>query len=443
MKRLILSVALGFLSNAQASPGRMLYASPNSNQAIMSFDGRVEIRTGRTPTLKNAEKQIQKQVEHLFGPMGLAAIPAVPKGDHQITKISISQKDSLTALITYHYEGTIVLRKAAGFQYLIYLPVNPSTIYKLAQVGSANPCTDDHYQSQGDFWYFWSPFRAGCALKPERDYLVIKAKIRRIENTKKTYPEYARLADQDGVIRMSLMMGMDDPTKGKDPNRSTDVNADNFRLVKKALLKNGYVSRKWSRTEIFSIVRASPRGLQLPYVEEFTKDVQRNQESYRLQIILSFMPTGIDEKSTAFHFLYKDALENSAVAIYDGHSGLGGNLDLSAIEDSHQFRIQPNPHKYQIYFFNSCSSYTYYNTMYFDRKMTEQDPRGTKNLDIFTNGLATYFYVMHDTNLALISAIEDWASGGEIQSYQQLAEQIDSENLFGINGDEDNPTELY
>jgi hypothetical protein len=80
--------------------------------------------------------------------------------------------------------------------------------------------------------------------------------------------------------------------------------------------------------------------------------------------------------------------------------------------------------------------------MYFDRKKTSSDPNGTKKLDIFTNGLSTYFSTMQTSNAALATALEaslQYATTGTAYvSYQTLAKQIDSENLFGINGDEDN-----
>jgi hypothetical protein len=77
--------------------------------------------------------------------------------------------------------------------------------------------------------------------------------------------------------------------------------------------------------------------------------------------------------------------------------------------------------------------------MFFEQKKSVLDPKGTLNLDILTNGLATYFSVLEDSSLALVTAIEYWVSGKAVISYQQLAQKIDSGNLFGINGDEDNP----
>lgn len=139
---------------------------------------------------------------------------------------------------------------------------------------------------------------------------------------------------------------------------------------------------------------------------------------------LFFGATGIDEKSKAFHYHFKDSLKNASVMIYDGHSGLGGHLDLEAIAEIEGFRITPNPNRYQIYFFNSCTSYTYYNTLYFTTKVRPKsnvDSKGTKNLDIMTNGLSTLFEVMHDTNMRLIRAIDLYAARNTWTSYQRLA----------------------
>lgn len=227
---------------------------------------------------------------------------------------------------------------------------------------------------------------------------------------------------------------MDDPeSTSHDPRMSRDENADTYRDLRTNLLRMGYQSSLWTHAQIAELIDS--RARRLPFVEEFVKRTPRAT----LVIRAFFGPTGINEDSRAFHYFFKDAIENASVMIYDGHSGLGGHLDLPSIEDENGFRVRPNPNRYQIYFFNSCSSYSYYNSMFFGRKRSTRDPRGTRNLDILTNGLATYFNVTHDTNVALISAIDAWANGKARVSYQEFARQIDSDNLFGVNGDEDNP----
>lgn len=47
---------------------------------------------------------------------------------------------------------------------------------------------------------------------------------------------------------------------------------------------------------------------------------------------------------------------------------------------------------------------------------------------------------MHDTDMAVVKVIDKYASRGTWTSYQKIARDIDSDNLFTVNGDEDNPT---
>jgi hypothetical protein len=448
LSAIAIASTLGISLSAVAAPKpaakeRKLYVGADSTEAIMTFSHEVEINSETKPTVKVAKEHIENQLTHLFGPMGEARYPAVPNGNHTVDNVKVTPKlsSSNTWLARYDYEGTIVVKNGPTNEYEIILPVNPETVYEAGMSGRRNPCTDHHYQSEGDFWYFWNPKNPGCRMKEGVDYSRLKAKIKRLANSKSTYPEYERLPDSDGVIKISLLMGMDDPKKGRDPNNSTDINAKNFRDIKASLIDNGrgYKNSLADKRDILEVLgRSSARNL--PYVEDFKKTIKNGNKEYTLWVQIFFGPSGIDEGSDNFHYFFKDALENSAVMMYDGHSGLGGHLDLASIEDAHNFRIAPNKRRYQIYFFNSCSSYTYYNSMFFGRKATASDENGTKNLDILTNGLATYFSVMHDTNLALIKAIEAWAAGKASLNYQTIARQIDSGNLFGINGDEDNPT---
>jgi hypothetical protein len=415
------------------------YAAVDSTEAVLTFSQEVEFMSRTEPDEELAREKIEAQVMHLFGPMSEAPVKAVPRGNHKITGVAIRKKEGTktTYLASYSYLGTIVVQGLSGSSYQIVLPVNPDRIYRAgvrtrANGEEYNPCTDPHYQSEGDFWYFWNPDKHGCGLKEGVDFLRVSAKVRREANTERTYPEYERLADANGVIRLSILMGMDDPSKGKDPNRSADINAKNFVGIARTLKSLGFERRVLSESEISEIAQVEDP---VAYVEEFTKQSLRA----KLVVQVFFGPSGIDEESGAFHYYVRDAMQNSALLIYDGHSGLGSNLDLPVIEETHGFRIRPPKDRYQIYFFNSCSSYPYYNTMYFRRKATAEDRRGTKNLDILTNGLATLFDVIGESDMILVKAIDQWAAGNPGKSYQELAAAIDSSNLFGVNGDEDNP----
>lgn len=436
-KNLALTIltALSVVAPAAAAE-RKLYTGVDSSEYAMTYVNEVEIDSAREPSLSRVNEAIEAQVVHLFGSMAANTRLGVPKTDHKTRLIEVTRKGPATFAAVYEYTGTVVVRNGRG-PLQVALPINPQTVFSAGLVGSNNPCTDHHYQSEGDFWYFWNPFNLGCRLQQGRDYKMVHVELAPLSTTTQSFPEYDRLVDATGTIKVSILMGLDKESAGKDPNRSADVNADNFRDVKASLLQSGYEVRRVTPAELR---RGLPEGTVLPWVEQFTKTVSRQGREIRILVEIFFGASGIDESSTAFHYYLKDALENSSVMIYAGHSGLGGHLDLAAIERAQGFAIQPNLDRYQIYFFNSCSSYPYYNTMYFGRKASILDPKGTKNLDILTNGLATYFSVIGRTNLAVVRAIELWASGRTNVSYQTLARQIESNNLFGVNGDENNPT---
>jgi hypothetical protein len=79
---------------------------------------------------------------------------------------------------------------------------------------------------------------------------------------------------------------------------------------------------------------------------------------------------------------HRQAMRTSDVVIYNGHSYIGfGPLDPS--------RYGPGdfPQSYQIFFFNSCVSFNYYEKDFF-----KLHPGGSKNLDMVTNGLESYIY---------------------------------------------------
>jgi hypothetical protein len=429
MKRVLSTVCVSLCIWSASAFGR--YTAEHSTEAILSFQGLVEWE-GERPSTEDARAQAEAQVQHLYGTMSYADISASPKENHKITSIRITQhaEKEDTYKIRYNYRGTVVLEKGPRSKYDVLLPVNPDTIFEASMDGDYNPCTDDHYQSEGDFWYFWSPERKGCKLKEGRDYLRIEAGFERIANQTKSYPEYPRLVDSEGRLTTWILMGMDKPTNAKDPMVSDDINAQTYRTLRKGLLKLGLEVREWTKSEVRELT-----GSASPTIEEFTFKAERAE----LKVFMFFGESGIDERSTPFHFAYRHALEKASVMIYDGHSGLGGHLDLDSIEAANQFQIKIPKDRYQIYFFNSCTSYSYYNTLYFEKKKTATDRKGSKNLDILTNGLETYFDVMKSTNLALISAFKNWAEGKKSTSYQELAQEIDSDNLFGVNGDEDNP----
>lgn len=440
-------------SNKETAAPR--YVASKSKEATLSFDGEVRFSSRKPPALQDASDKIEAQVIHMFGSMAMMARKAVPKENHRITAVTVKVVDAATNLYSasYRYEGTVAIEHGPD-SYEVLLPINPDTIFEESRVGSFYPCTDSHYNTKDDFWYFWSPSRSGCQLKRDQHYKAFVAKITpgKTPQLEKSYPEYARLVDSNGEVQIVVLHGLYEAGGGWEPRTSQDHDAVSTRRVLEQIQEMGFKPvKRWKEADFTAFLArhsTQPPALNkimggepfsLPYVEDFEKVYPSGSRYKKMKLRMFFGETGIDERSTAFHYLFKDALESASLMIYTGHSGLGGHLDLDTITRINRFKVNFNPNKYQIYFFNSCTSYTYYNTMYFKPKRTPQDTVGSKSLDIFTNGLATYTTVTPNVTMALLSTLDKWGTSGVAKTYQQLATEIDSNNLFGINGDEDNP----
>jgi hypothetical protein len=423
--RFLFIAALSIQSLAFASA--KFYVGSKSAEAKLEFTGSVKTESMSDPDEAALRAIIELQLKHMIAPMSRGGPSAAPKGDHQISDIEIISRENSLLTIGYKYKGTIVIENGPALTLPVTLPINPSKIYLASMVKKYNPCTNDTYQSEKDFWYFWNPGRSGCKIKKGIDYNIINAKLTRITNSKLTYPEYQNLPDQNGNINVHIFFGMDNPSNTRRVNSSDDYSALNYKSFKNHLIKNGYTATNWTDKEISAIAKTLDG--EIPYVQTFKK----NKMIYRL----FFGATGINQDALAFHWFYKDALENASVVMYAGHSGFGRNLVLDSIEKNLGETISLSK-KYQIYFFNGCNSYSYYNHEYFQRKVSDLDSTGTKALDILTNGLDTGADSIPAANIAIARALES----KELVSYQSLARLIDSGNMFGVNGDEDNTLSL-
>jgi len=436
--RRALAVSLVLASTAIADDPATWFTAKGSTEAVLDFNGTVEFFPRGTPDGAFVLKAIESQVLHLFGPMGAASTPAVPKTDHRITDVKVKKGERGSYTATYHYSGTILVEAGPRTRYDIILPIRPGKIFEeaIVEVGGRKtlPCTDPHYPDRADFWYFWNPFQRGCKLKENENFYRIKGAIERIPNQRLTYPEYDRLVDDKGRIRVDMFFGMDDGTHSQDPLQSGDLNAKTFRGFRKTVLAMGFTEKQLTHDEVKTLLGRTV----VPQPAIFAYSWQGKKAS--VQIRAFYGPTGIWEHSIGFHLVLADALARSSIVIYDGHSGLGTNSDLEEIEKKSKFRMQPSQDRYQIYYFNSCSSYPYYTRDFFGRKRNARDPKGTKNLDILANGLQTPFDETSSSNLVLVRAVQRWAAGYPAPSYQRMAELVAEDTLFGVNGDEDNPS---
>lgn len=384
------------------------------------------------PSESDLRRRINRQLTYLYGSLGNHEPQGAP---HEIPEVQLVESKIFgrTLRTYYTFEGRGILEKqnipdGANESVTLYLPRDPDQIYRAGLrdvVRGQYPCTDREHPSEKYFWYFWDPFKYGCPLRTNQDYDPIAAQVERLANTPVSYPHYQELMRPEG-LRIDLLMGMDDPSKEINPFRSLDLAAENYRAIHTELVRMGYRARIWSESDLRRISSNILGWNNKPdvFVESLRKQTTRGPVEIR------FFFADTSSQSRVFHDFMKDAIENSDVFIYAGHSGLGEYLDLNAMELMQSFEIQFPRDRQQIYFFNGCSSYPYYNWDFFQRK------GGTDTLDIVTNGLATYFSAIPSSTLAFIRALDIYAVSGVRTSYLDIINAGDSHNLLGVNGDE-------
>jgi hypothetical protein len=417
------------------------YVGTNNTQARLSFDARIDLplvsATSPLPEKTVIHSKISTQLAYLLGPFHQSKL-ASALGDQEITLLSTDKLRALkTVQVKYHYEGTILLnaqlREENGYE--IILPLRIDGLYTKQRKDGKSLCVDGADTGANYFFYHWNPHAAGCNLTEGTDFQRLHATFKRVANTSRTYPEYSRMVDPSGVIDVRVFFGKanyDLPIA--DPRKETalDWGAYDFTAFTNRLQQRGFTQQVWPTSQVRTV---APHG-ELPVVENYTKTFGPRT----LRVTVFFGETGLLHSSSAFHRFWENAVENASVVVYSGHAGVGKNLSLPRIEKAEGRALDLPKDKYQLLVLNACVSYSYYPRMYFERKKTPESPTGSKNLDILTNGAESLFGSTAIYSEAVLRMIEDWARGARTWSYQELAAQGREDFLYGIMGDEDNPT---
>jgi|GEM_PF-1178876 len=289
-------------------------------------------------------------------------------------KIKILSSEVANGLITIKYSnaGKMLLNKIAAKKLLasgalvLPLPTNPYEIYN-------TKCTDEHYNGFGDFWYFYDPFRKGCDyLSKEPMATAVNLKITTAEYKKiELTPKLPLLRGDNGngnLFSVYIISGYAENALDK-----KDPGYENFKEIRNSFIDQGFSISRKQRTNT-----TKPLNL---YTKSIPLD---NGKTINVEVQHLLVDTSIETRSNVFAKFFKEAVENADVIVYGGHSGLGANLDIPSLEEkSGKFIF--NTKKKQIFFFDSCSSYSYYLEHFAVEKTKAK-------IDIISNGLSSYFH---------------------------------------------------
>jgi len=364
----------------------LLFALSFSSQAAVLSPNAVEVRFAyaaefQTTDTADAVTLADNHAQHLFGYLQSpttvftyrinqdtpgAGAPRLPLS-YEILK---NKKKDGVRTIAYKVSGVMLLNKKMAKKLLekgtwdITLPYDLDQFYD-------EKCTDEHYNTYGDFWYFYDPFRQGCEfLRKAPLAAAVTVKIAPLKNyITDAESNLDKIRGDNGngeLFQITTINGFSEDAK--DPQDDGRVSFEEV--------------NEWLRHQGFKETIVA-RYMNRP-IHQFEKTV-RAQDGSTVQVRITRLlaETAMASKNVTFAKFFKAAVKDADVIIYAGHSGLGGNLDIGSLEEK-SGPLEFHPKKHQIFFFDGCSTYSYYLSMF-------ESQKSKSKLDILTNGLSSYF----------------------------------------------------
>ncbi len=442
---LLMAFATSSCTMRRSSDSSLRYVGEDSTRTKLEFTASVavEVPTEYGSDLRGilttdfaeiALETISLQTVHLFGVFmehpDFVDTPGGPRNRPTINMRSAQwlDKDQRLAAVKYDYRDIFafskdLIGKRQSGTINFRLPTNPATIFAagIPPRGSINRCTDDTYNSEGDHWYFWNPYKKDCPYRRELDSetTAITATFERLPSTEKSYPYYNDLY-ADNQLDIAYFVGVDvNKQKG-------DLGRQNFdRAVGILINEHGFAAIE-NKKNAKKLTRTNADGL-----------------------VVNIDARLFDQGDKAFASATVKALASAEIYMYTGHSGLGYFLDPLRLKDDAGKRVQLLKDRQQILYFDGCSTFAYYNQDYLQLKHPEIDWTSwqvqvadrSPTLDIFTTTVGSPFDEGPERDIAFIRSFIE----GRRPSWQTIVRNIYQLNpslsaLVQINGDADNPT---
>lgn len=347
------------------------------------------------------------------------------------------------AYITYKYEGTWLLNKKVAKKESFELPIPLNQDVVFTKNWKACGDSEPEHQTTSFFWYFWDPKRIGCEHKVDVEFQLVHIKLGlKTTNEVETYPEYERLVrviNGKKTITMTFAFGYVEEAADPNPVTDEDTGVQQYRLflsyVKGEL--PGFVERPIKKDE-YASDDESFAGSQSIIGHEFSGLI--GDVNYKIKVVVN---AGIDQMTL---FAKSFAQDHDGFFAWFGHSRVGSGFDAaqfqSILKNNHELFSITN--QYQIVYWGGCNSYTYYTLPFFKFKSDLnpiEDPNGTRNLDIISNGMPSYFNLNSSNAGVVLRALLKWPK--EKVTYQAMIKEIEKQSwgdiiLTNVLGDEDN-----
>jgi hypothetical protein len=492
-------------TSSQDGASDLKFYGKDAKRAVLSFSHQVEMDVpgtyrGDVADIANAkwnaimDEHIRLQLAHMFGafvnhdrPTDFVKNPGIPRERPDIDISRVEKLRGNRVRIFYDYQDQAAFKKdlfsgRATTKISFYLPKDPAEVFSKGLIsfeeakrlhkddewtlkdikavqdqGEAgfNACTDSHYNSEGDFWYFWNPHNTGCPAETRRALEVVEASLKPLPSTTETWPRYKELYGDNGngkKLLVTFLVGIDENWK------KTDLGVQGFEKTFRLLTEgkllladpvanppppdaeddpNAEQPEPYLLPGEIALLKATKDSDDVRFeVVEHKKNFRKmslKRRGYEVELNMHL----VNPDAESFVKLAVDGMLQSDVFMYDGHSGLGGYLSVGRLFGSRKKTLPKD--KYQIFFFNGCSTFSYYNFDFFQLKAdADEDPEGHKNLEILTTSVPATFTRGPGSDAWLLRGLFN----GNKSKWQKIIDDIyrvdpDDSALTAVNGDED------
>jgi len=364
---------------------------------------------------RRIEDQLLYTIGQLNGVDGVGRLDTL-----DVTRIE-TRADGDACHVTYHARMLVAWAKRHELRrdYELILPRDMSHAGIAALVEAYDhSCVDSgaHDVDAGSMWYYWRPERSGC---DPRDGDVVRVPVTVSESpvhTSGKYPEYHKVWEDDALNVVAIF------GKVKDGGGASDQGVIGYNtFVKKAHA----LIEDWDPVTVPEDIPSNP-GVDLPAVT--LEGSLFDGKTIRIDVML------VDDVKTAgaeFYATYESLTPDADLIIYNGHAGLGSNIRTLARKGSWKTG------QYCVVFMNGCDTYAYVDSALADAHsdVNDDDPEGTKYLDIMMNALPSYFLKMPQGTLAILEGL---LSYDEPRTYEQIFKHIDRHEMVIVSGEHDN-----
>jgi hypothetical protein len=275
-------------------------------------------------------------------------------------------------------------------------------------------CGKDEY-GVGDFWHDWNPKATGCKLD-EADVVHARAGVTKYagETTNK-YPEYDKIWE-DGRLDVVAMFGI------IESNTPGDIGISEY----ESFVSNvqGLVKNPTTKTAMTSnsVLRDTTIAGTVDY-----------KGQARPVTVTVFLVEALKDAGPDFDARYAQVNGKADLILYNGHAGLGKNVNALMRKGT----VEKG--KYQLVLLNGCQTFAYIDTTMNERRTqvngVQDDPKGTKYLDVIGNTLPGYANNLSRMATSVFTAA---AKADQPRSFNDLLKDMPPEHIVVVFGEEDN-----